>query len=141
MSDPIANDPIAQQLYTTARGWIRGQEKVGPANIITFATMLMVAVQKLAKGRGVYKKELVLTVMREAIDKDVPFENDGDKQAVLQLVDTVVPAAIDGIKDIGAQLVTNPPKCFPLLQITHPKKNCIVLKKRLLCSSAVVEFG
>lgn len=113
MSDPIANDPIAQQLYTTARGWVRGQEKVGPANVITFATMLMVAVQKLAKGRGVYKKELVLTVMREAIDKDVPFENDGDKQAVLQLVDTVVPAAIDGIKDIGAQLATNPPNCFP----------------------------
>ena len=113
MSDPIANDPIAQQLYTTARGWIRGQEKVGPANIITFATMLMVAVQKLAKGRGVYKKELVLTVMRESINKDIPFENDADKQAVLQLVDTVVPAAIDGIKDIGSQLVTNPPNCFP----------------------------
>ena len=60
-----------------------------------------------------YKKELVLTVMRESINKDIPFENDADKQAVLQLVDTVVPAAIDGIKDIGSQLVTNPPNCFP----------------------------
>tara|TARA_Y100001970_G_C14147235_1_gene810566 strand:+ start:114 stop:464 length:351 start_codon:yes stop_codon:yes gene_type:complete len=113
MSDPIANDPIAQQLYTTARGWIRGQTTVGPANIMSFATMLMIAVQKLAKGRGVYKKELVLTVMRAAIENDVPFDNDEDKQAVLQLVDTVVPAAIDGIKDIGTQLMTNPPNCFP----------------------------
>ena len=56
MSDPIANDPIAQQLYTTARGWIEGQEKVGPANIITFATMLMVAVQKLAQKRCVQER-------------------------------------------------------------------------------------
>ena len=112
MSDPIANDPIAQQLYTTARGWVRGKT-VGPANVISFATMLMIAVQKLAKGRGVYKKELVITVMREAIQKDVPFDTEEDRQSVLQLVDTIVPAAIDGIKDIGAQLIAKPPNCLP----------------------------
>lgn len=109
----FSSDPIAQQLYTTARGWVRGQTAVGPANIIAFATMLMVAVQKLARGRGVYKKELVITVMREAIERDVPFDTEEDRQSVLQLVETIVPPAIDGIKQIGGQLLANPPKCGP----------------------------
>ena len=102
----LENDPVATQLYTT-ENWVTEKETIKPSNIIAFATMLMIAVQRLAKGRGPYKKQLVLTIMRKVIENDAPFQDDADRQAVLGLLESVVPPAIDGIKDVGAQLITS----------------------------------
>ena len=107
-------DPAASQLYTIAKDWLKGNEKPGPANIITFATVLMCATQKLVgKGRGQYKKDLVLTIMARVLNEEVEFSSEADKLAAVGLVETLVPPAIDAIIDAGKELFTaeNISKC------------------------------
>ena len=107
MSDPTSTtseDPIVTQLYATAQDWLKGHEQPSPSNLIAFAAALMCAVQKLAAGRGSYKKTIVLTVMARAIEHEVEFATEADKQVVLGLVDTMVPPAIDAIVGVGKQL-------------------------------------
>jgi len=104
MSDVDAEDPFVAQLYTIAQDWIKDHEDPGPANLITFATALMCAAQKLVNGKGSYKKTVVLTIMVRVIENEVEFSNDVDKQAVLDLVGTMVPPAIDAIVAVGQQL-------------------------------------
>jgi hypothetical protein len=100
-----SNDPIVSQLYAIAKEWVEGHEKPGPANIIAFATALMCAVQKIANGKGgSYKRTIVLTIMAEVIENEVEFATELDKKAVLGLVETMVPPAIDAIVNVGQQL-------------------------------------
>lgn len=105
MSDVNAEDPIVTQLYAIAQGWVKDHEDLGPANIIAFATALMCAAQKLVKGKGSYKKTVVLTIMTRVIESEVEFSNEADKQAVLGLVETMVPPSIDAIVSVGQQLI------------------------------------
>ena len=106
MSDNTATteDPAVTQLYGIAQDWIKGHEQPGPANLVVFATALMCAAQRLVKGRGSYKKTVVLTVLARAIENEVEFSSEADKQAVLGLVETMVPPAIDAIVNVGEQL-------------------------------------
>ncbi len=108
------DDALANQLHATAKDWIDGHEKPGPANIIAFATALMLAAQKLVgKGRGQYKKDLVLTIMARVIEDEVQFTTEADKIAVLGLLETLVPPAIDAIVGAGKELFSpeNMSKC------------------------------
>jgi hypothetical protein len=105
MSDnPTTEDPAVTQLYAIAQDWIKNHEKPGPANLIVFATTLMCAAQRLVRGNGSYKKTVVLTVLARAIDNEVEFASKADEQAVLDLVATMVPPAIDAIVNVGEQL-------------------------------------
>ena len=104
MSDTTTEDPAVNQLYAIAEDWLKGHEQPGPANLVAFAAALMCAAQRLVKGKGSYKKTVVLTVMARAIESEVEFASDADRQAVLGLVETMVPPAIDAIVGIGEQL-------------------------------------
>jgi len=108
------DEAVTTQLYDIAKEWIDGHEKPGPANIITFATALMLAAQKLVgKGRGKFKKDLVLTIMARIVEDEVQFTTKADKLAVLGLLETLVPPAIDAIVGAGKELFSaeNMSKC------------------------------
>lgn len=93
----MSNDPVADELYTVAKMWIVNNEVPQASNLIAFASMLMTQAQTLVAGRnrGLYKKQLVLGILRRIVDNDIPFENDESKQQFVQLVNVLVPPAID----------------------------------------------
>lgn len=109
------DDPLVVAVYQQAKQWVVDGGPVGPATIISFATYLMCVVQKsAAKGSGPYKKKVVLTVIRRVV-AEIDFASEADRAAVVQLVNTLVPPAIDAIKEAGtnlaAQLPTTQTKC------------------------------
>ncbi len=90
-------DPVVEALYDTAKGWIDENGAPSIANVIEFASMLVLHVQKLTMGprRGEYKKAAVVTVIRRVAESDVHFDNDENRALFLRVVGTVVPPAID----------------------------------------------
>ena len=96
------DDAIMSHLYDVAQSWLSGHEEPGPANIIAFATVLMAAAQRL-KADGPAKKAAVLAIMKKIVS-EFEYKTPEDKAAVLLLVDTLVPPAIDEIKNVATQL-------------------------------------
>lgn len=115
------SDPVVMRIYNIAQSWVNQNEKPGPANIVAFATSLMVSIQRLVTGRGAYKKQVVLTVLRKVIADEVEFDSEADKKTVLTLVDTLVPPAIDVIVDIATS--------------NAMKKQCKACVRRFPCCS------
>jgi hypothetical protein len=94
-------DPVVNELYTTARQWCK-DEPLEVSNVITFAARLIAATQRLVteKGRGSYKKQVVLTVLYRLVEEDEELSND-TKQRLRYVLDTTVPPSIDTMVAIG----------------------------------------
>ena len=113
MADPLPNDPNVERIYEIAQDWILEHEAPCAANIVPFATNLMSAAQKIivGRGRGSYKARVVMTVARKIV-RDVKYETEADRQAAIDLVETMLPGALTAIKMASTALISvAQPKC------------------------------
>ena len=89
------NDPVVEQLYNLAKTWTESSPT--PATLVPFTVSLMTAVQGIVteKGKGPYKKQVVLTVLRIIIEHEANCLSSDDRQALVLALETTVPSAID----------------------------------------------
>ena len=92
------DDQRVARLYQLAKSWANGRA-VTAASIVTFATYLISASEQLVtEGHaGAFKKQAVLTVLRNVVANDIVFKSQDDREAVLGVVELVVPMLIDTI--------------------------------------------
>ena len=98
-AEQLVDDPRAASLFNTAKLWIATHGKsVDAGSILVFCTTLMGVVQRLVKEKhqGLYKKRLVLTVLRLALD-EVEFESPDLKASVVTVLETTVVDFIDKV--------------------------------------------
>jgi len=91
---PTETDPVVEQLYKIAKNWTGSTPT--PATVVPFTISLMTAVQSIVteRGRGPYKKTVVLTVLRLIVENETSMAED-DRAALMLALNTTVPAAID----------------------------------------------
>lgn len=96
--DGFQMDARVAKLYDVAKQWTKGRP-VTAGTIISFTTYLISAIEQLVteSHEGAYKKQVVLGVLHKVVENDIPFETAEDRQAVLDVVDLVVPVFIDTI--------------------------------------------
>jgi hypothetical protein len=111
-----ANDPIVNKVYDIAIEWIENNE-FSIASIVNFTTFLMLTVQHVIsdKEQGMYKKQIVLTVLRRVINETAMSEE--DKAAITNVLETVVPVIIDSMVsvargDINFDKIIAPCRCL-----------------------------
>jgi hypothetical protein len=106
MSQTLPNDPNIERVYEIAKDWIQENEAPSVSNIVPFATNLMSAAQKIVteRGRGAYKARIVMTVARKIV-REAKYENDADRQAAIDLVETMLPSALTAIKMASQALI------------------------------------
>ena len=86
---------LADQLYDSAKKWTESNAPLDPTTLIPLVTHLMAAAQKISTpGNGSEKKAAVLTVVRRLINDTV---EDGKKETLLTLTDSILDPAIDAI--------------------------------------------
>ena len=114
MATTLPDDPNIAFIYDTAKEWIAQHEAPNASNIISFATCLMSAVQKIVTehGRGSYKARIVMTVARKVV-REVEYEDESQRKAAIDLVETMLPGALTAIKMASAALANSnfQPKC------------------------------
>ena len=104
----LVADPRALQLFETARFWVVAHGRaVDEATVVVLATFLMAAVERLVKEKhsGAYKKRLLLTVLRLAID-EATHAGAGDKARVVHVLETVVADYVDKAAALAAGRLT-----------------------------------
>ena len=90
----VVADNLENQLYDVAKKWIKGEE-LSAVTLIPLATELMaIAQKKTTRGNGARKKQAVLTVITRVIEDFVAADK---QQEILNLVNTLLPPAIDAI--------------------------------------------
>ena len=91
-----SNDPVVAQVYTQCKAWASGDPPT-ISSVTAFVMQLMAVTQQAVaeKGKGPYKKRVVLTVLRKILENDVRWGSEADKQTILTLVETTVPSIID----------------------------------------------
>jgi citrate lyase gamma subunit len=89
-------DAIISSVYDNIKLAL-GDKKITPDEIIPIATQCMVMVQVYKTLSGEEKKLVVLTVLKMLVEKS--NMNTTDKASLTFVIDAVVPAAIDAIKD------------------------------------------
>ena len=86
---------LADQLYDSAKKWTDSNAPLDPTTLIPIVTHLMAAAQKISTpGNGSEKKAAVLQVVRRLINDTV---EDGQKETLLTLTDSILDPAIDAI--------------------------------------------
>ena len=119
---PTQNDPAVEQLYNIAQTW--SQSSPSPATIVPFTVALMKAAQGivLEKGRGPYKKQLVVTVLRLILERETDLTS-SDRAALMLALETIVPPTIDvavGIASGEIDLEKQANKCAKVWKACFP---------------------
>ena len=91
-----ADDPIVAQVYDQCKSWAEGGDP-SIASITPFVMQLISCVQSIVneKGKGPYKKQVVLTVLRKILENDVQWGSDSDEATIMMILETTVPTIID----------------------------------------------
>ena len=91
-----SNDPVVAQVYDQCKSWASGASPT-ISTVTAFVMQLMAVTQRAVaeKGKGPYKKKVVLTVLRKILENDVGWSSEADRQTILSLVETTVPSIID----------------------------------------------
>jgi hypothetical protein len=92
----IRLDKASKRLYKAGTNWVRVTPP-NPSNIV-FLTIHLVKEVQLAirdKHLGQYKKELVVKILIEIVNKEAKFEEELQKEAVLFVIEETVPSTID----------------------------------------------
>ena len=97
-------DPRIESLYVIANEWARGRV-VSAGSVVSFATFLVSAIHEMVTEphSGPYKKYVVLTVLTMVI-KNIPFDREADRAAVLAVVTSAVPVVIDVIIALASDM-------------------------------------
>ena len=86
----------SSDLYKAGKLWVK-VTRPNPSNVIFLTIHLIKEVQKNLKdpAMGVYKKELVISVLKEIINNEVKFDDDIQREAIIFIIDETMPAMID----------------------------------------------
>ena len=88
-----------EKMRTQIRGWIASEGgSVTPGSVFKLVTTCMKCAEEIVqeKGKGSYKKDLVITAIEIALE-----ETHNDDEAVLRVLRTVVPVAMDAMVDLS----------------------------------------
>ena len=86
------DDPIINNMHSIANTWIEREGSFTLSSLVPFVTHLMQSVQKIAKGKGAYKKQVILTVLRKIVAAKVEA---GQQEMFTNCINTMVPPMID----------------------------------------------
>lgn len=90
------DDPVVAQVYEQCKFWSEG-ESPSISSITPFVMQLISVTQSIVteKGKGAYKKQVVLTVLRKILENDVQFGSEDDERTIMMILETTVPGIID----------------------------------------------
>lgn len=108
----LTTDPNVTIIWNQIKEWRKGGKKeVNASNIVTFVAILIRMIEKVITEphSGPYKKQVLLAILGRVIQESKQPEE--GKEALLALVDTIIPQVIDtsiaiakGDIDIGKKI-------------------------------------
>ena len=86
----------SKELYKAGKLWVKITPP-NPTNIVFLTIHLVKEIQKCIRdpSLGEYKKELVISVLKEIINNEVKFDDDIKREAIIFIIDETMPATID----------------------------------------------
>lgn len=105
-SNPIADagtettEAVVARIADVAEQWFKNKV-VTANNIVIGITAIMMAAGKFFRGSGAEKREMVLTIVKEIVNREATQIKPGDQEAIFLAIDTFGAPVVDFLVDLS----------------------------------------